>query len=46
MVTFLKDSYDSMGQGRLRIFYHPRAGDLSRDGECPRDGDHHRFDGQ
>ena len=46
MFTFLKDCNDSKGQGRLMIFYHPRVGDLHRDGECPRDGDHHRYDGQ
>ena len=45
MATFLKDCIDSKGQGHL-IFYHPRDGDLPRDGECPWDSDHYRFDGQ
>ena len=40
MVTFLNDCNIPKGQGRLMIFYHPR------DGECPRDGEHHRYDDQ
>ena len=39
MVTFLKDCNDFKGQGRIMILYHPR------DGECPRDSDHYRYDG-
>ena len=46
MVTFLKDCNDFKGQGRLMIFYHPRDGDLLKDSECPRDSDHHKYDGQ
>ena len=33
MVTFLKDCNDFKGQGRLMIFYHPRDGDLLKDGD-------------
>ena len=32
MVTFLKACNNFKGQGRLMIFYHPRDGDLPRDG--------------
>ena len=46
MVTFLKDSNNSKGQGRLMIFYHPRDFDLPRDGDYPMDSDHHRYDDQ
>ena len=46
--TILQDGYfhDSKGQGRLMLFYHPWNGDLPGDDDCPRDGDHHRYDGQ
>ena len=40
MVTFLKDCNKSKGQGPRIIFDHPR------DGDGPKDGDHHRYDDQ
>ena len=46
MVTFLKDCNDSKGQGCLMIFYHPGDCDLSEDGDFPRDGAHHKYDGK
>ena len=40
MVTFLKDCNNSREQGRLMIFDHPR------DGDCPKDSYHYRYDNQ
>ena len=46
MVTFLKDCNDSKGQVCLIIFDHPRDGNLPRDDDSHKGGDHHRYDDQ